>query len=153
MIRADLTITADSKRFQALTDVVWALGARAIDVGIFKESGEEVVTRAIVNNYGAPARNIPQREFMASSMRLGADEINKTAKDVLEVVIKRKATPERGLMLLALKGQALMRRRIVELDKPPNAPSTIAKKGSDNPLIDTGEMLREVDFRIRRASS
>lgn len=35
-----------------------------------------------------------------------------------------------------------------ELDSPPNAPGTIAKKGSDNPLIDTGELKQSVTYAI-----
>lgn len=37
---------------------------------------------------------------------------------------------------------------ITELDTPPNAPSTIKKKGSDNPLIDTGAMRASVTYSI-----
>ena len=32
---------------------------------------------------------------------------------------------------------------------PENAPSTIAKKGSSNPLIDTGEMRSKVSHEVK----
>jgi len=33
------------------------------------------------------------------------------------------------------------------LDQPPNAPSTVARKrGSTNPLIDTGQLRRSIDW-------
>lgn len=35
-----------------------------------------------------------------------------------------------------------------ELDTPANAPSTVAKKGDDNPLIDTGELKQSVTYGI-----
>ena len=60
-------------------------------------------------------------------------------------------SPSRALNLIGMKGQALMRQRIVDIDTPPNAPATIAKKGSSSPLQDTGEMLREIDYRVRKA--
>jgi hypothetical protein len=41
------------------------------------------------------------------------------------------------------------RRKITTLRSPPNAPSTVAKKGSSNPLIDTGAMRQSVRSRIR----
>lgn len=42
---------------------------------------------------------------------------------------------------IRLSGELLMR--------PPNAPFTIAKKGFDNPLIETGELLGSVTFEVK----
>jgi hypothetical protein len=36
---------------------------------------------------------------------------------------------------------------------PPNAPSTIAKKGSDRTLIDTGEMVGSIETRIEETET
>jgi hypothetical protein len=41
-----------------------------------------------------------------------------------------------------------VQRRIVQRIPPPNAPSTIAKKGSDVPLIDTGRLRQSVDYTV-----
>ena len=38
---------------------------------------------------------------------------------------------------------------ITDLDRPPNSPVTIARKGSPNPLIDTGFMRGSVSWRRR----
>lgn len=37
---------------------------------------------------------------------------------------------------------------ITDLRDPPNAPYTIEKKGSDNPLIDTGSMRSSVTYKV-----
>jgi hypothetical protein len=37
---------------------------------------------------------------------------------------------------------------IVSTNSPPNAPSTVRRKGFDKPLIDTGVMQRSVDFVV-----
>lgn len=36
---------------------------------------------------------------------------------------------------------------VIDLREPPNAKSTIDKKGSDNPLIDTGSMLQSITWK------
>jgi hypothetical protein len=41
-----------------------------------------------------------------------------------------------------------LRQSIRDTDTPPNAPSTIAKKGFATPLIDTGDMLKSVDHEV-----
>ena len=50
---------------------------------------------------------------------------------------------------LGEKVVADVQRKIVALKDPPNAPSTIAKKGSANPLIDTGRLRQSIDFEVR----
>lgn len=37
---------------------------------------------------------------------------------------------------------------IIDLDTPPNAPSTIKKKGSSNPLVDLGKLKESATFKI-----
>ena len=44
--------------------------------------------------------------------------------------------------------KGLVQAEIVDGDFEPNAPSTIKKKGSDKPLIDTGKMRQSVNFVI-----
>ena len=46
----------------------------------------------------------------------------------------------------AIEGQ--LRKSIIDLKTPKNAPSTIRKKGFDDPLIDSGYMLSRVDHEI-----
>jgi len=45
-----------------------------------------------------------------------------------------------------IKGQ--LQDSIIKMDFPPNAPSTIRRKGFNNPLIDTGHMLNSVDYEV-----
>lgn len=88
---------------------------------------------------------VPKRDFMG----LAKDEImHKTAP-----VIERALAAEDKEPLYNTAGesaQAAIRRAIVALKDPPNAPATIAaKKGSSNPLIDEGHMLRSVTYVVR----
>lgn len=151
MIKPRLHVTSNTKGFESMLKAIRALGAEAVDVGIFETSGEEVVLRAVVNNEGTEDGRIPQREFARSGFDQYKAELVSTAERASAAATKGKIPAGQALNLIGLKGQAIMRRRINELNQPPNAASTIARKGSSNPLIDTGEMLREVDYRIRKS--
>ncbi len=48
---------------------------------------------------------------------------------------------------VAIKGQ--LQQSIKDLVSPPLKPATIAAKGFDKPLIDTGFMLRSVDYVVK----
>ena len=53
-------------------------------------------------------------------------------------------TAEKILREIAVFQKGLIQETIVEGDFEPNAPSTIRKKKSDKPLIDTGRMRQSV---------
>jgi len=57
---------------------------------------------------------------------------------------------EKALALMGegIKGQ--LQASIRNWSTPPNAPSTVARKGFNKPLIETAVMLRSVDFQVMR---
>ena len=53
--------------------------------------------------------------------------------------------------VLQLTGEGVagqLRQQIVDTVTPPNAPSTVARKGFDKPLVDTAHMLNSVDYEV-----
>lgn len=50
---------------------------------------------------------------------------------------------------LGLMAAGDIQRRIADLRDPPNAASTVDRKGSSNPLIDTGEMRQKVSHKVQ----
>ena len=61
------------------------------------------------------------------------------------------ATNYDGRKALALVGQSMrddLENEIAQWSSPPNAPSTIARKGFDKPLVDSGTMQRAPDYEV-----
>jgi hypothetical protein len=56
-----------------------------------------------------------------------------------------------GRMGEGIRGQ--LQSSIRDFSSPANAPSTIAKKGFNDPLIDSGHMLNSVDYDIQKAAA
>lgn len=56
--------------------------------------------------------------------------------------------PELASETMGIHVVELMRYEIDALSSPPNSPETIDKKGSSNPLVDTGELLKSVEYEI-----
>lgn len=52
------------------------------------------------------------------------------------------------LSRLGVLAQGDIQMEITALSSPPNTPSTIARKGSSNPLIDTGAMRGAVTWKL-----
>ena len=51
---------------------------------------------------------------------------------------------------IGAKSVGMIQQEIVDGNWTPNAPSTIAKKGSDHPLIDTGLMRQSVHYVVKK---
>ena len=65
-------------------------------------------------------------------------------------IVNSGGSAEQALQQLGAMAKGLVQDEIVNGDFAPNAESTIQKKGSEQPLIDTGTMRQSVNFVIKR---
>lgn len=118
-----------------------ATGKIAITVGIHSEEGagddggRSIIDIAEANEFGI---GVPARPFVSG----WADEVQGEAvgrmRDESAAALKAGMSPAKRLDGLAQEWAGEMQGRISAGIDPPNAPATIAKKGSSTPLIDTG---------------
>lgn len=97
---------------------------------------------------GAKTITVPERSFL----RRTHDEHGRRYAEILDKAYSRiLAGKARVLPALTALGERVasdIRKTITAVREPPNAPSTIARKGSSNPLIDTGAMRNWVRSRV-----
>ena len=144
-----LILTTEGKRFlKTLED----LGKKAVYVGFVQgkygnyEDGTTVAQVAAWNEFGT--RNMPARPFMMQTVTTRQAEIKKLFQEAGKQVLKG-ADAEKVYNQIGVVGKAMMQEQIVNGDFAPNAASTIRMKGSDKPLIDTGQMRQSVNYVIR----
>ena len=151
-------VTTETKPnlFQRILDSAKGLTEKGVVAGFPKgrlntphyENGESIIDVAIKNNYGM---GVPRRDFMTPSskkwMKFFSESLDIVRRDMLD----NKLDSDKFLKAMGQKGSDIISKEIIALDTPPNAPSTIAKKGSSNPLVDTGAMSRSTTWQIRRA--
>lgn len=103
---------------------------------------------ATVHEYGAPERGIPQRSFIGSTIDEQGQEIAKLGTRAARRMIDGKITVQQVLGIVGTKTAALIQQKIVDGPFAPNAPLTIRLKGSDKPLIDTGQLRQSISYEI-----
>lgn len=87
---------------------------------------------------------IPPRPWLIPGVESAVQDIN----DIIEQsLIKAKGTDETLEAVGAIAAGAVQQ-YMTDLKEPPNAKSTIKKKGSDNPLIDSGALRASVTHKI-----
>lgn len=90
----------------------------------------------------------PSRPFMRQSVDKNADKINKFMKSQLQRIENGQATAGDVMKAIGAFQKGLVQEEIRDGDFEPNAPSTISRKGSSKPLIDTGHMRQSLNFVI-----
>jgi phage gpG-like protein len=117
------------------------------------EDGTPVAYVAAIQEFGAPAVKIPPRPFMQPTVKAKKDEWTKILAKTIPKVVEGKNTAFDALDLVGRVAAADIQETIANVYSPPNAPATIARKGSAKPLIDTGYMLASVTNAVAPADS
>ena len=118
-----------------------------VDVGFFKgthtyPNGKDVTEVARKNDQGI---RVPKRPFMIPAGNKAANKtINITVNSIAGGMDESQALSRAGIIF-----KNAIQKEITNIKEPPNSPATIAKKGSSNPLIDTGLMRSKVEWKLR----
>ena len=141
-------LTPEGKRyFEALKK----LSELEVQVGFLGddayEGGTSTAEVAAYNELGSS--DTPARPFMKQSFENHEDEL-RAACERVNATIASGGSVEQALNALGVAVKGLIQTEIVDGDFAENAPSTIKKKGSDRPLIDTGTMRQSVNYVIKR---
>ena len=111
------------------------------------DDGTSLAEVAAYNELGSS--DTPARPFMRQSFENHESEL-KAACDDANTLLSNGGTAEQALNQIGIICRGLVQEEIVEGYFAPNAPSTIKKKGSDQPLIDTGYMRQSVNYVVKR---
>ena len=110
------------------------------------ENGASLAEVAAYNEFGGSSK--PARPFMRQSFENHQAELQRGC-DEANLTINGGGSAEQALNALGVLAKGLVQNEIVEGGFAPNAPSTIAKKGSAQPLIDTAHMRQSVNYVIK----
>lgn len=137
---------------QPILDFVSEIGNYTIKAGILEsnnpvgENGTRVAEYALNNEFGT--HKIPARPFIGTATdEQGAGWVD-TLKKQVPFVLTQKIKLSTVIDNVGKKMQFAIKDQIKFIMIPRNAPSTIKKKGFDNPLVDTGLMMETVDYEV-----
>ncbi len=111
-----------------------------------KPAGLSLAQIAAENEFGTNI--IPARPFMATSFDENKALINKAIHGEYNKIVEGKSTTERSLGLIGQLMTKLIVQKIRAIVSPPNSPRTIAIKKSSKPLIDFGQMVQSVRYKV-----
>lgn len=110
--------------------------------------GTNVVDVAIWNQFGTPT--IPSRPFLTSSRGSMISSTIHIRRKMIQELNSGRADVDAAANQIGALCSSIVKRSITEWQDPPNAASTIEKKGDNNPLVDTGLMRQSVTWELRK---
>lgn len=132
------------KRILASKGVIMTVGIHAEEGGA-PDGALTVVEVAEVNEYGLGP---PARPFLGPWADSNADTMPRRMREEYEAALKAGADPIMRLDALAQVAAGEVQAKISGGIAPPNAPSTIARKGSSTPLIDTNQLRSSIRGKV-----
>jgi phage gpG-like protein len=124
-----------------------------VDVGII-DAGEHpsgditVAGIGFVHEFGTAI--IPERSFIRSTIQDKKKELIEFQRKLLKNIIAGKMEVNQALGLIGEFMADAITQKIVAIQTPPNEPATIARKGSSNPLVDTGQLKNSITYEVNR---
>jgi hypothetical protein len=103
----------------------------------------------MIHEFGYPP-HIPARPFLSLAIENNREQLQALNRELLLKLVHGDMQKSVALGKLGAVGQRLIQQQIRATLTPPNAPSTIKRKGSSHPLIDTGNMVQSVAWEIER---
>lgn len=150
-----LSKTEIINKFQS---VINELNNYKLEIGVFTTTSKRKFRIGITNaqlmfihENGSPLKNIPSRPVLQMTIDYAKKHLlKKTIHNCFQAAITGQSNIEQELQKLAMKMENYARKLIYNNDGRliANAPSTIAKKGTNHPLFDTGQLARSITCRI-----
>ena len=126
------------------------LGGAAIAAGVEEgrsyPDGTPVSEVALYNEYGTSTA--PARPFLSQAWENCEEQVRSLCGQ-LAADIADGGDAGSGLEEVGEALKTAIQAEILSGDFEPNAPATIARKGSSQPLVDTGELLDSITYEIR----
>ncbi len=117
---------------------------KRVAVGILKRADEDLKMIAAVNEFGSHDGHIPSRP--AFRMALRDRTLREYVRAQMVEYYRSNQTLDTALRSIGKRMKETVQRYIGSGIPPPNAPSTIKKKGHGRTLIDTGRYQRSIDW-------
>lgn len=131
-----------------------AAAGSAVDVGVIGDkagrSYEDGVTVADVMEWAEFGIGQPMRSWLRDWIDRNRDEVQRVSRSEYQRVLRGAQTKEQALARLGVWIVGQIQAWIATGIAPPNAESTIARKGSSTPLIDTGQARSSITSRVVR---
>lgn len=134
--------------FDKIIQQALKLDGKGVKVGIRRgkgsHEGTDMLDIAVYNHFGTAT--IPARPFVSDCAEKNAGQIQEAQKRLVYRVYQGGLSADGALAELGAWYVNVQKGHILHGGWTPNAPATVKRKGSNRPLVDTGQLVNTVDW-------
>lgn len=136
------------KKFEALVKTTISVGIPKEE--ITQKDGQTLFLADIANknNFGSFSQNIPARPFGTTTIPRYKEQIQKIIQIQMNDILEKNKDVRKGFDAIGAVCSGYMKKNLTDGEWKANAQYTIEMKGSDQPLIDTGQMRQSITWRV-----
>jgi hypothetical protein len=105
-----------------------------------------VISIAFAHEFGS--YRVPERSFMRAGFDTNKSRIDQLCETLADRVLHGGLDARAMYEAIGAEVTGLIQEHLTNLRDPPNSPETIARKGSSNPLIDTGQLRSSITWKV-----
>lgn len=138
-----------SSDLQHRLETIKILSQATVQVGLLKNADPHLKFILRIQEHGSPINNIPPRKVITPA--LNQPETRKAMAQAMADAVQEAWDGKDPSLFLKKAGQTGadgIRAYIDSHIPPPNSPATVARKGFDLPLYDTGTLYRAFDYEV-----
>lgn len=91
---------------------------------------------------------IPERSFLRNGRDKNEDKVVNKARDMLPDVVQKNVSVDVFVDMIGQEFAGYIQKELRDLKSPPDTKMTIERKGSSNPLIDTGRLIGAIKHEV-----
>lgn len=152
--KADIKINTDFKVLETLEKKLSGGEKYITKVGVLGgnyDDGQTIAQIGFTQEVGSVVRKIHARSFLKEPLMNHLKERVINNKTLKESILNEKEPLKQAYEYLGVIGQVISQESFDNKGDgtwAPNAPATVAKKGVNNPLIDTGRLRRSITYKV-----
>lgn len=155
---------SDDREWQKLLQTVESISARTVKVGVLasqggneqhsgSDDGMTVLDIAAVHEFGSSDGRVPERSYIRLTTAAKAEEAEQVLGKIAAGIVAKKIDVEKGLNMFGAWMSTQIKQTITGGGDivplwPELKPATIARKGSDRPLVDTGQLVNSITWEV-----
>lgn len=172
-----MKVIRDDNKIPKLIKQLGRLERKRLEVGVFKgekhpDADIDLADLAKVHEYGVTIEvtpkmraylhsiglhlredttyiRIPERSFIRAGWDNNRKDVEKRIEQFLPQVLELDVNTDAFIEAVGKEVEGRLKKFLVKLRHPPNASFTVQRKGSSNPLVDTGALNDAITFKVR----
>lgn len=112
------------------------------------DEGKSLIEIGAQNEFGSPAKGIPERSFIRIPLDDAKEKYFKVAQQQGIDILNGKISVDGAIEKIGVWGQTIIKKSFTNNNWKANSKMTVDKKGSSKPLIDTGQLRQSITWEI-----